>query len=48
MKEVNYYKYDLVAHMFNIRTEECFKMFYLAIALGMEVRDFVNEENKEE
>jgi len=48
MKEVNYYKYDLVAHMFNIRTEECFKMFYLGIALGMEVRDFINEQNKEE
>ena len=48
MREVNHYKYDLVAHMFNIRDKECFKMLYLGIALGMEVSDFINEENKEE
>ena len=48
MKEVNYYKYDLIAHMFNIRDKECFKMLYLGIALGMEVGNFINEENAEE
>lgn len=46
-KEVFHYKCDLIAHMFNIRTKECFKMLYLGIKLGMEVADFCNEEYKE-
>ena len=48
MKEVNYYRHNLVAHMFHIRDIECFKMFYLGIKLGLEVGEFCADEFKEE
>lgn len=48
MKEVNRYRYKLIAHMFNIRDAECFKMLYLGIKLGMEVADFYHEENNDD
>lgn len=47
MKDVDHYKYSIVGHMFHVRDEECQKMFYLGIKLGMEVANFLNEENGE-